>query len=104
MEKMGIYELFTVFRAGMLSCTIWYCAAGLTKIKYLDSEHSSIIVLGVLTFCYMIGMILQECSSILDKKYFKFREKACKLFLNDDNKIIENIEELKRFRKVGKKL
>ena len=103
MEKMGIYELFTVFGAGMLSCTIWYCAAGLPKIKYLDSEHSSIIVLGVLTFCYMIGMILQEYSSILDRKYFKFREKACKLFLNDDNKIIENIEELKRFRKVWEK-
>ena len=49
MEKMGIYELFTVLGAGMLSCVLWYLALGLPYFeKLLSEDNLIIIVMGVL--------------------------------------------------------
>lgn len=42
MEKMGIYELFTVLGAGMLSCVLWYLALGLPYFEKLLSEDNLI--------------------------------------------------------------
>lgn len=57
--------------------------------------------MGVL-ISYIIGIILQEISSLLDDKIFKFRKKARKKYLEDGNRIVKNREELNRFRKLGK--
>lgn len=102
MEKMGIYELFTVLGAGMLSCVLWYLALGLPYFEKLLSEDNLIIIVMGVLISYIIGIILQEISSLLDDKIFKFRKKARKKYLEDGNRIVKNREELNRFRKLGK--
>ena len=101
-EKMGIYELFTVFGAGIISVIIWLVAFGnqyINIIIYNDNNFNWAIFLII---CYIVGLILQEVSSFLDAKFLKFRISARKNFLND-NKIIRNEEELRLYRELAKK-
>lgn len=101
-EKLGIYEIFTVLGAGIISNVLWYFASGgeykiisLNKCKEID------IFIGLI-ICYICGLILQEVSSFLDDKIFKFRKNARKNILKN-NKIIKNKTELKLYRKLAKK-
>lgn len=53
---------------------------------------------------YFLGVILQEISSAIDKKLFKFREKARCNFLNASSGIVSNELELDSFRKLANKI
>ncbi|MEE1216507.1 MAG: hypothetical protein U0K78_03185 [Agathobacter sp.] len=104
-EKMGIYELFTVLGAGVISVIIWSFALGngyINALLYMNNESDVNLVI-FLIICYIVGLILQEVSSILDDKMLKFRINARKSFLNDNNNIIKNDEELILYRKLAKK-
>ena len=72
LNRVGLYDFFTILLSGMTAIIINYCINGdleddLTKI--LDDKFSSIIAFLLLS--YVIGMILQEISSFLDKKHNK---------------------------------
>ena len=107
LNRVGLYDFFTILLSGMTAIIINYCINGdleddLTKI--LDDKFSSIIAFLLLS--YVIGMILQEISSFLDKKIdiFKFRQKARDNFLNEHNKVVKNKIELKEYQKLANKI
>ena len=107
LNRVGLYDFFTILLSGMTAIIINYCINGdleddLTKI--LDDKFSSIIAFLLLS--YVIGMILQEISSFLDKKIdiFKFRQKARENFLNEHNKVVKNKIELKEYQKLANKI
>ena len=69
LNRVGLYDFFTILLSGMTAIIINYCINGdleddLTKI--LDDKFSSIIAFLLLS--YVIGMILQEISSFLKRK------------------------------------
>ena len=91
----------------MTAIIIDYCINGdleknLTKI--LNNKFNNIITF--LLIGYFIGIILQEISSIFDKKIkiFKFRQKAMRNFLNEHNKIVKNKIELKEYQELANKI
>ena len=101
-EKLGIYELFTVLGAGIISNVLWFFASGGEyKIISLNKFKGVDIFIGLI-ICYICGLILQELSSFLDNKIFKFRKNARKNIL-ENNKIIKNKTELRLYRKLAKK-
>lgn len=104
-EKMGIYEMFTVLGAGIISVIIWSFASGSKYINALLYRNNESNVNWVIFYiiCYIVGLILQEVSSFLDDKAMKFRINARKCFLNDNNSVIKNDEELILYRKLAKK-
>ena len=77
-EKMGIYEMFTVLGAGIISVIIWSFASGSKYINALLYRNNESNVNWVIFYiiCYIVGLILQEVSSFLDDKAMKFRINA----------------------------
>lgn len=107
LSRVGLYDFFTILLSGMTAIIIDYCINGdleknLTKI--LNNKFNNIIIF--LLIGYFIGIILQEISSIFDKKIkiFKFRQKAMRNFLNEHNKIVKNKIELKEYQELANKI
>lgn len=104
LDRIGLYDFLGVFISGMLVVVVsYYLNFPLVNlIENTNSDIANVIIL--MLESYFLGMILQEASSIIDKKYFKFRQKAQSNFLNDNNNVINNELELKAFRKVANKI
>lgn len=105
-EKVGLYDFFGVFLSGMLIVTICHYI-GIPTIGFTNSlDNDFISVLIFLLASYFIGLVLQEFSSMLDRKicFLKFREKARSNFLNADNDVVENSLELQDYQNIGNKL
>ena len=101
LEKVGLYDFFGVFISGMLVVVVCYYL-NLPLVNLIENTDNDIVnVILFMLESYFLGLILQETSSVIDKKCFKFREKARSYFLNDGNKIIDNELELKSFRKLA---
>ena len=97
LDKVGLYDFLGVFLSGMLLVVV-SLYLDLPLVNLIENTNNDIInVILFMLESYFLGLILQESSSAIDKKYFKFREKARSNFLNDDNKIIDNELELKSF-------
>ena len=104
LDKIGVYDFFGVFLSGMFVVFISYYL-DLPLIIIIENTDNDIInVILFMLESYFLGLILQEISSIVDRKYFKFREKAGSNFLNDDNKILDNELELKSFRELANEI
>jgi len=104
LDKVGLYDFFGVFLSGMLVVVVSFYL-DLPLVNLIENTDNDIInVILFMLESYFLGLILQEASSAIDKKYFKFREKARSNFLNDDNKIIDNELELKSFRELANKI
>lgn len=104
LDRIGLYDFLGVFISGMLVVVVsYYLNFPLVNlIENTNSDIANVIIL--ILESYFLGMILQEASSIIDKKYFKFRQKAQSNFLNDNNNVINNELELKAFRKLANKI
>lgn len=100
LDKVGLYDFFGVFLSGMLAVVISYYVGIPIMIFTENTDNNFIAVLVFLLGSYFIGIVLQEASSLLDKKfkYFKFREKARTDFLNTNNSVVENTLELKDYQ------
>lgn len=104
LDKVGLYDFFGVFLSGMLVVVVSFYL-DLPLVNLIENTDNDIInVILFMLESYFLGLILQEASSVIDKKCFKFREKARSNFLNDDNKIIDNELELKSFRELANKI
>lgn len=104
LDKVGLYDFLGVFLSGMLLVVV-SLYLDLPLVNLIENTNNDIInVILFMLESYFLGLILQESSSAIDKKYFKFREKASSNFLNDDNKIIDNELELKSFRELANKI
>lgn len=104
LDRIGLYDFLGVFISGMLVVVVSYYL-NLPLVNLIENTNSDIAnVIILMLESYFLGMILQEASSIIDKKYFKFRQKAQSNFLNDNNNVINNELELKAFRKVANKI
>lgn len=100
LDKVELYDFFGVFLSGMLAVVISYYVE-IPIITFTENTYNDfIIILIFLLGSYFIGLVLQEASSLLDKKikYFKFREKARTNFLNTNNSVIKNTLELKDYQ------
>ena len=104
LDKVGLYDFLGVFLSGMLLVVV-SLYLDLPLVNLIENTNNDIInVILFMLESYFLGLILQESSSAIDKKYFKFREKARSNFLNDDNKIIDNELELNSFRELANKI
>ena len=104
LEKVGLYDFFGVFLTGFLVVTIGlFLNFPLTPL-FVNTEYSIITLIFFVLECYFIGIILEEISSIIDAKFFKFQKNARSSFLNDNNKIIKNELELQSFRRYANKI
>lgn len=100
LDKVGLYDFFGVFLSGMLAVVISYYVGIPIMIFTENTNNDFITVLVFLLGSYFIGLVLQEASSLLDKKFkfFKFREKARTDFLNTNNSVVKNTLELKDYQ------
>lgn len=102
-EKAGVYDLFGVFLTGAIITTI----ADLLNIFSFGIRHQGIESIALVQFIlasYLVGLILQELASLVDRKLFHIREKAKSNFLNLNNAVIQNPLELESYRKLAFKL
>lgn len=104
LDKVGLYDFFGVFLSGMLMVVVSFYL-DLPLMNLIENTDNDIInVILFMLESYFLGLILQEASSAIEKKCFKFRKKARSNFLNDNNKIIDNELELKSFRELANKI
>lgn len=104
LDKVGLYDFFGVFLSGMLILVI-SMYLHLPLKHFMDATDNEVInlILFILEG-YFIGLIFQEVSSALEKKYFRFGEKARTAFLNDNDKIVDNQLELNSFRMIANEM
>lgn len=104
LDKVGLYDFFGVFLSGMLVVVV-SIYLDLPLVNLMENTNNDLVsVILFMLESYFLGLVLQESSSAIDKKYFKFREKSRSNFLNDNNKIIDNELELKSFRAFANKM
>ncbi len=112
-EQLGIYDFFNV----LLSGVIFVCGCSVVSSSvssWLWSEMTFQKGLDIVLAIYVIGIILQEIGSIVDRKYFNIYKGMSQSILKgklDDkydkettNKIIKNPILLERYRKTAEKL
>lgn len=103
-DKLGLYDAIGVFLSGTIVTLI---------CKYLNiydiysksiSNNNVMDIINILLICYVIGLVLQEISSFLEKKIFHFRDNASTNFLNYGNDVISNPLELQKLRNMAKEI
>ncbi|MCI9527926.1 MAG: hypothetical protein HFH37_13690 [Lachnospiraceae bacterium] len=104
LEKVGLYDFFGVFLTGILVVAIALFLELPLTLLFVNTENSIIDLILFILECYFIGVVLQEISSVIDAKFFKFQKNARSSFLNENNKIIMNKSELQSFRLFANKI
>lgn len=80
LEKVGLYDFFGVFLTGILVVAIaLFLDFSLTPL-FMNTENSIIDLILFILECYFIGVVLQEISSVIDAKFFKFQKTLVLLF------------------------
>ncbi len=104
LEKVGLYDFFGVFLTGILVVAMALILNLPLTPLFINTENSIIDLILFILECYFIGVVLQEISSFLDEKCFKFKKSARSSFLNENNKIIKNKSELQSIRLFANKI
>lgn len=103
LNKINLYDFFTVFLSGMITVLIGiYLEVPIPIVDTnLDNDffRSFIFLLG----SYVVGILFQEVSSFIDEKskFLQFRKKASENFLNENNSVVKNKLELKDYQKIA---
>lgn len=103
-DKLGLYDLFGVLLSGIIM-EIGIIVLGVYGIydmsifNFIEGDTTLKIVVFVIGG-YLLGIIIQEIASFLDKKIFKYRSNATSHFLNSS--IIKNSLELQDFKEMAK--
>lgn len=103
--KIGLYDFFCIFLTGMIVLSL--CL--LIKLPILEAfdlniENEALEILIFLLSGYFIGLVLQELSSYIDRKWWKFREKACLDLMNNIKPENKNQIEVEKRRILAKRL
>lgn len=105
LNKFGIYDFFGLLLPGMYFFIVldFLNIPNILGVQYTTSE--GIEVISFLLFSYIIGTLIQEIASYVDKK-IQLREKSKRSFLDEDSKIWskEEREEIRKYvrKKFGK--
>lgn len=101
-EKLGLYDFFGVYIPGAIITVlgIYFKLPILNPKEYIDID--AVVIAIFILEGYVIGIVLQELSSLFDK-IFKIRYKARKTFLNN-NIIITNSDELKEIKVIANEI
>lgn len=112
-EQLGIYDFFNVVLSGT-TFILGICVINQNLCDYIWNNFSIQKGLGLIILIYVLGMILQEIGSILDKKVFNIYQGMNQSILQGEtngkyekettNKIIKNPLVLERYRKNADKL
>lgn len=103
-EKVGLYDILGVFLSGMFF-VVFSLLLNVPLNRVIEiTDNDSINVFIFILLGIFSGIILQEISSVIDKKLFKFREKARVNFLNYNNAVFNNDLELRSYRKLANKI
>lgn len=70
-EQLGVYDFFNVVLAGA-TFVGGVCIINRNLCNYIWNEFSLQKGLGLILLIYILGMILQEIGSLLDKKDFPY--------------------------------
>lgn len=112
-EQLGIYDFFNVLLCGAIF-TLGMCAIDINIGNYLCNNLTVIKGLGIALMIYVIGMILQETGSKLDRKFTKIYRGMNRSILKGTvdinyrgetlNKITSNPIVLEQYRKHAREL
>lgn len=112
-EQLGIYDFFNVVLAGA-TFVGGVCIINRNLCNYIWNDFSLQKGLGLILLIYVLGMILQEIGSLLDKKYLNIYKGMNQSTLQGEidggykkettNKIIKNPLVLEHYRKNADRL
>lgn len=112
-EQLGVYDFFNVVLAGA-TFVGGVCIINRNLCNYIWNEFSLQKGLGLILLIYILGMILQEIGSLLDKKIFHIYKGMNQSILQGEidssyesettNKIIKNPLVLEQYRKNADRL
>lgn len=105
LKNIGLYNFIGVFISGALFVYI-INFFDIYNFYYYNNDSDNDFIKGftLVIFCYIIGLVLQEISSLLDRKILHFRAKANSIFLNNKNDVFKNEVELKAIQKIANKI
>lgn len=109
LDRIGIYDLFGTFLSGAIISqvfcylTVVFLSPEVSKAIF-QTEPSSLSpdALSGIAFSFLVGLILESCASLMDKKLFHFREKAMNLIDTSPEKVLSvdisysNLDAMKR--------
>lgn len=106
LKSIGLYNIVGVFISGALFVYMIDFLNIYNFFYYFNDDSNNTFVKGfaLILLCYLIGLFLQEVSSLLDRKKLRFRDKAKSNFLNNKNNVFKNEIELKVIQKIANKI
>lgn len=100
LDKFGLYDFFGLLIPGMYFLFVldFLNIPQIMGIQYPANE--GIMVVAFLVFSYLMGTLIQEVASLLDRK-FKWRDEAKGCYLNKSGKILsgKELQEIQGFLK-----
>lgn len=94
-EKIGLYDLVGVLLSGAIAIvSMEVLLRRGTIIELQKYEHSWILFLII---SYIIGLVLQESSSIIDRVFLEIRETPKRNYIYKNNNVIKNEKERERY-------
>ena len=98
-QKIGVYYFFGILLTGTITLSVGiYLGLPITVIS-VDSEILKVILFFLES--YLIGLVLQEISSMIDRRFLKITTIAAETFLLPNNTIVTNPLELLKFQKMA---
>ena len=95
LDRIGLYDLFGTFLSGaiisQLFCyltTIFLSSEASIAIFQTELSSLSLNALSAVTFSFLVGLVLESCASLMDKKFFHFRDKAMDLIDSAPDKVL----------------
>lgn len=93
-EKLGLYDVVGVFFPGIIAIASLELFLETELYKYTAHfENSFVFISFIIIIAYVYGLVLQECSSFIDRKFLKIREKPKQRYLLKGSKIFDSNEE-----------
>lgn len=95
LDRIGIYDLFGTFLSGaIISQVFYYCIvlfllpeAG-KAIFQVEPASLSLDALSGIALSFLVGLILESCASLAEKKFFHFRSEAMNLIISNPQKVL----------------
>lgn len=102
-DKFGIYDFFGLLIPGMLFfITLLYIDFPLIKDNIYPSSSTFELIIFILV-SYILGVLIQEIGSFLDRKFTKIRIKSRENFLKPDKTFFSDYE-FEEVKKIANKL
>lgn len=97
-EKIGLYDLFGTFLAGTIIAHLLYFITelfllpeALSAITQSEKLNLSLNAFSITVLSFVLGLILENCASVLEKKCWKFRKNAMENIVMEDKMVQQGI-------------